>query len=173
MKHEFKVKKSKNLKSLSILPYYGGCCGVELSSLFKTTFDIERFRISRVNSAIQADVLLIAGLITFKSLREIIKIYEEMTSPKYVMVCGACNINGGLCWDSYNTVKELEKLIPVDLYINGCPPRSEAIIDGLVRLMKSISEKAMNGYERYHQYNFQYKLNQTEILGKGDNNENR
>ena len=155
------------------MPHYGGCCGIELSSLFKTTFDIERLRISRVNSAVQADVLLIGGLITLKSLRGIIKIYEEMTNPKYIVVCGSCNINGGLCWDSYNTIKELEKFLPVDLYINGCPPRPEAIIDGLERLMKSIGENAMNGYDRYQRYHFQYKMNQTEILEKGDDNENR
>ncbi len=104
---------------------------------------MERFGILAKGSPRHADVLIIAGYVTKKALPRIKRIYEQMPSPKYVLALGSCPMTGGMYWDSYSTIKRIDKYIPVDVWVTGCPPKPENIGHGLVMLMKKIE----NGFE--------------------------
>ena len=96
----------------------------------------------------QADLILASGTITKKMARRLLNVYQQMPSPKYVVAVGACNISGGLYWDSYNVVQGIDRILPVDVYIPGCPPRPEEFLDGirvLQRLIKNNKIKDKNG----------------------------
>lgn len=104
--------------------------------LGSSRFDMERFGIKCVPSPRHADCLLIAGYQTLKSIEIAKRIYEQMPKPRCVVALGSCPISGGMYWDSYHTIKRLDDYLPVDLWIPGCPPRPEAIIDGILTLIK-------------------------------------
>jgi NADH-quinone oxidoreductase subunit B len=88
-----------------------------------------------------------------------------MSNPKYVLALGSCTINGGMYWDSYNTIKKLEDYIPVDMYVNGCMPRPESILEGFIQLQKDISNGKASSWKRYEEnYEF-YRENQERVLG--------
>jgi len=99
---------------------------------------MERFGLIPVSSPRQADCLIIAGYQTIKSIKIARLIYEQMPSPKIVIALGSCPMTGGMYWDSYNTIKRLKDYLPVDLHIPGCPPRPEAIFDGIYKLIRSV-----------------------------------
>ncbi len=86
----------------------------------------------------QSDLLIVAGTLTWKMTPPLIRLYEEMPEPKYVIAMGNCNIGGGPFADSYSVVKGLDEILPVDVYIPGCPPRPEALIDGMLKLREKI-----------------------------------
>ncbi|XP_035837196.1 NAD(P)H-quinone oxidoreductase subunit K, chloroplastic-like [Helianthus annuus] len=105
---------------------------------FKSSrFDFDRYGLVPRSSPRQADLILTAGTVTMKMAPSLVRLYEQMPEPKYVIAMGACTITGGMfSTDSYSTVRGVDKLIPVDVYLSGCPPKPEAIIDAITKLRK-------------------------------------
>lgn len=118
----------------------GSCngCDIEILDLFTPRYDVERFGIKIVGSPRHADVLVVTGPITKKSLPRVKRVYDQMPEPKFVVVVGTCGATGGLFQGSYNTLGSVDKLLPVDAYVIGCPAKPEAIIDAFVKLIEKI-----------------------------------
>ncbi|GJR11395.1 NAD(P)H-quinone oxidoreductase subunit K [Tanacetum coccineum] len=118
------------------------CCFIEFASLIGSRFDFDRYGLVPRSSPRQADLILTAGTVTMKMAPSLVRLYEQMPEPKYVIAMGACTITGGMfSTDSYSTVRGVDKLIPVDVYLPGCPPKPEAIIDAITKLRKKISRE--------------------------------
>jgi len=113
----------------------GSCngCDIEIVSLLTPRYDVERFGIKLVGSPKHADVLLVTGPVTRKMLPRLKLVYEQTPDPKAVIVVGTCGTSGGVFYDSYNLVGPVDKHIPVDVYVPGCPIRPEAIINGVLK----------------------------------------
>jgi NADH-quinone oxidoreductase subunit B len=153
-------------KSIFVLAYGTGCGAVEMPPTFTSRYDAERFGISGAATPRQADVIIVSGYLSYKTLRRVIRTYEQMSSPKYVIALGSCTINGGMYWDSYNTVKRLDLYLPVDVYANGCMPRPESILDAFIALQKRIEYgEEKGGWERYIENIDYYRENQRAVLG--------
>jgi NADH-quinone oxidoreductase subunit B len=127
---------------------------------------MSRFGVGPAATPRQADMLLVTGYLSTKTLRRLIYTYEQMQAPKFVVGFGSCTINGGMYWDSYNTIKQLDKYLPVEMYIAGCMPRPEAILDGLLKLKKMIADGEADGYQRYEENKDFYHQNQEAVLGE-------
>ncbi len=154
-------------KSMFVLAYGTGCGAIEMPPTFTSRYDIERLGVVGVATPRQADILIVSGYCSYKTLKRVIRSYEQMNEPKYVIALGSCTINGGMYWDSYNTIKRLEDYIPVDMYVNGCMPRPEALIEGFVKLQDSIkNSKNQAGYMKYRDNNNFYKENQKKVFGE-------
>ncbi|MGE4232108.1 MAG: NADH-quinone oxidoreductase subunit NuoB [Bacteriovoracia bacterium] len=127
--------------SLSFLTVDLACCGVEMHQAVASRYDISRFGSLPQVSPRQADLMIVGGTITYKVAEELKKTYEAMPYPKYVVSFGSCSNCGGMfSWEySYSTVSGLDKILPVDIYIPGCPPRPEALLEGLLLLQTRIS----------------------------------
>ena len=120
------------------LPYGTACCGIELMAALAAGYDLPRFGAERPSfSPRQADVLIEAGTITKKMVPVLKRIYDQMAEPKWVIAMGACACSGGV-FRTYSTLQGIDSVIPVDIFIPGCPPRPEALIDGLLKLMEKI-----------------------------------
>ncbi|KAG2275611.1 hypothetical protein Bca52824_058166 [Brassica carinata] len=105
-------------------------------------FDFDRYGLVPRSSPRQADLILTAGTVTMKMAPSLVRLYEQMPEPKYVIAMGACTITGGMfSTDSYSTVRGVDKLIPVDVYLPGCPPKPEAVIDAITKLRKKIARE--------------------------------
>ena len=150
--------------SLFILAYGTGCGAIEIPPTMTSRYDAERFGIRGAATPRQADVLLITGYLSTKTLKRVIRVYEQMQNPKYVIGFGSCTINGGMYWDSYNTIKVLDKYLPVDVYINGCMPRPEAVIEGFVELQRLIQRGEANGATKYKENMEYYRGNQKKVI---------
>ena len=123
-------------RSRSIWPLASGlaCCGIEMMATAAARFDLARFGYEVFRACPrQADLLIVAGTLSWKMAPALIRLYEEMPEPKYVIAMGNCNLNGGPFTDTYSTVKCLDEVLPVDIYLPGCPPRPEALIDAMLR----------------------------------------
>jgi NAD(P)H-quinone oxidoreductase subunit K len=132
------------LSSLWPLLYGTSCCFIEFAALIGSRFDFDRYGLVPRSSPRQADLIITAGTVTMKMAPSLVRLYEQMPEPKYVIAMGACTITGGMfSTDSYSTVRGVDKLIPVDVYLPGCPPKPEAIIDAVIKLRKKM------GQERY------------------------
>ncbi|MBD1870835.1 NADH dehydrogenase subunit K [Cyanobacteria bacterium FACHB-471] len=132
------------LSSLWPLLYGTACCFIEFAALIGSRFDFDRFGLVPRSSPRQADLIITAGTITMKMAPALVRLYEQMPEPKYVIAMGACTITGGMfSTDSPTAVRGVDKLIPVDVYIPGCPPRPEAIIDAIIKLRKKISNESL------------------------------
>ena len=144
------------LSSLWPLLYGTACCFIEFAALIGSRFDFDRFGLVPRASPRQADLLITAGTVTMKMAPALVRLYEQMPDPKYVIAMGACTITGGMfSTDSPSAVRGVDKLIPVDVYIPGCPPRPEAIIDAVVKLRKKIANEAVEERgltEQTHRY---------------------
>nr|UAT96797.1 NADH-plastoquinone oxidoreductase subunit K [Elaphoglossum marginatum var. marginatum] len=128
------------LSSLWPLLYGTSCCFIEFASLIGSRFDFDRYGLVPRSSPRQADLVVTAGTVTMKMAPSLVRLYEQMPDPKYVIAMGACTITGGMfSTDSYSTVRGVDKLIPVDIYLPGCPPKPEAIIDAVTKLRKKIA----------------------------------
>ena len=150
--------------SLWVLAYGTGCGAIELPPTMPSRYDAERFGMRGAATPRQADVLLISGYLSVKTLKRVIRTYEQMQAPKYVIGFGSCTINGGMYWDSYNTVKRLDDYIPVDVFINGCMPRPESVIDGVIKLQELIMAGKTNGWKKYLDNLDQYRANQKKVI---------
>lgn len=144
------------LSSLWPLLFGTACCFIEFAALIGSRFDFDRFGLIPRSSPRQADLIITAGTITMKMAPQLVRLYEQMPEPKYVIAMGACTITGGMfSVDSPSAVRGVDKLIPVDVYLPGCPPRPEAIIDAIIKLRKKIANDSMqerNVIKQSHRY---------------------
>ncbi|HEY3489124.1 MAG TPA: NADH-quinone oxidoreductase subunit B family protein [Candidatus Deferrimicrobiaceae bacterium] len=128
--------------SLWYLLFATACCGIELMQTGASRYDLDRFGSVFRTSPRQADLLLVAGTITHKMAERVKLLYDQMPEPKYVISMGSCANTGGPFYrDSYCVVKGVDQIVPVDVYVPGCPPRPEALIDGIIRLQKLIDQR--------------------------------
>ncbi|BEV35563.1 NADH dehydrogenase subunit K [Synechococcus sp. M16CYN] len=144
------------LSSLWPLLYGTACCFIEFAALLGSRFDFDRFGLVPRSSPRQADLLIVAGTVTMKMAPALVRLYEQMPEPKYVIAMGACTITGGMfSADSTTAVRGVDKLIPVDLYLPGCPPRPEAIFDAVIKLRKKVGDESLaerHKHQQTHRY---------------------
>lgn len=132
-------------RSYSLWPMAFGtaCCGIEFMSVAGAKYDLSRFGAEVVRfSPRQADLLIVAGTISYKQAPILKKIYEQMCEPKWVISMGACACSGGF-YDNYTTLQGIDQIIPVDEYISGCPPRPEAVLDAIMNIQKKAHDESI------------------------------
>jgi len=161
------------LSSLWPLLYGTSCCFIEFACLLGSRFDFDRYGLVPRSSPRQADLIITAGTVTMKMAPSLVRLYEQMPEPKYVIAMGACTITGGMfSTDSYSTVRGVDKLIPVDVYLPGCPPKPEAIIDAIIKLRKKVSQETKQDRENIEQvkrvFSLKHKLKPIPAIHTGE-----
>ena len=121
----------------------GSCngCDIEILATLTPRYDLERFGVKLQGSPRHADILLCTGPVTRQSRDRLLRVYEQMPEPKFVVALGSCGLSGGVFHGSYNIAGGIDEVLPVSAYIPGCPPRPEAIIQGVVALLNSLKEQ--------------------------------
>ncbi|HRO75379.1 MAG TPA: NADH-quinone oxidoreductase subunit B [Crocinitomicaceae bacterium] len=147
-----KVIGAARSNSLWPLPFATSCCGIEYMATMGANYDIARFGMERMSfSPRQADLLIVAGTIS-KKLAPILKqVYEQMSEPKWVLSVGACASSGGF-FDTYSVLQGIDRVIPVDVYVPGCPPRPEQILDGVMNIQRLAKHESLR-----RRYSEEYK----------------
>ena len=146
--------------SLWPLPFATSCCGIEFMATMASHYDMARFGSERVSfSPRQADMLLVMGTISKKMAPILRQVYEQMSEPKWVVAVGACASSGGV-FDTYSVLQGIDKVIPVDVYVPGCPPRPEQIIDGILHLQELVKNEDLRrrNSEEYKQLLASYNI---------------
>jgi NADH-quinone oxidoreductase subunit B len=134
------------------LPFATSCCGIEYMATMGSNYDLARFGMERMSfSPRQADLLIVAGTISKKLGPILKKVYEQMAEPKWVLSVGACASSGGI-FDTYSVLQGIDRIIPVDVYVPGCPPRPEQIIDGIIRIHELVKNEPLR-----RRYSEEYK----------------
>jgi NAD(P)H-quinone oxidoreductase subunit K len=145
------------LSSLWPLMFGTACCFIEFAAMIGSRFDFDRFGLVPRASTRQADLIITAGTITMKMAPALVRLYEQMPEPKYVIAMGACTITGGMfSVDSPTAVRGVDKLIPVDVYLPGCPPRPEAIMDAIIKLRKKVANESIQERDQVKQQHRYY-----------------
>lgn len=146
--------------SLWPLPFATSCCGIEYMATMGATYDLGRFGAERMSfSPRQADMLLVMGTISKKIAPVLRQVYEQMAEPKWVIAVGACASSGGI-FDTYSVLQGIDKVIPVDVYVPGCPPRPEQILDGILKLQEIVKNEDVRrrSSEEYQKLLASYKI---------------
>ena len=131
--------------SLWTLTFGLACCAIEMMSTHMAHHDFDRFGIVTWPSPRQSDVMIVAGTVVKKMADPIRLLYEQMPDPKWVIAMGSCATNGGPYYRSYSVVMGVDHIVPVDVYVPGCPPRPEALMDGILKLQQKIQQDAADG----------------------------
>ncbi|GGA65458.1 hypothetical protein GCM10011507_16310 [Edaphobacter acidisoli] len=125
------------------------CCAIEMIATTMARYDLARFGAEVFRpSPRQADLMIVAGTVTKKMAPQVVRLYNQMPEPKYVIAMGACAISGGPFKQGYNVLKGIDRYIPVDVHIPGCPPRPEALMDAFITLQKKIDAQSLTGEDR-------------------------
>jgi membrane-bound hydrogenase subunit mbhJ len=138
-----KVRAWARLNSIWAVHFNSGSCNgcdIEILATLTPRYDVERFGIKLEGSPRHADVLIVTGPVTRQSRERLLRTYQQMPEPKFVVSVGSCSISGGVFNGCYNVGGSTDEVIPVDVYIPGCPPRPEAIIDGIIQLLSSLKD---------------------------------
>ncbi len=123
------------------LPFATSCCGIEFMATAASHYDLGRFGSERLSfSPRQADLLMVMGTIAKKMAPVLREVYEQMAEPKWVLSMGACASSGGI-FDTYSVLQGIDKIIPVDVYVPGCPPRPEQVLDGIMRIQELVQKE--------------------------------
>lgn len=131
------------------LPFATSCCGIEFMATMGSNYDLARFGSERLSfSPRQADLLMVMGTISKKMAPVVRQVYDQMAEPKWVLSVGACASSGGI-FDTYSVLQGIDNVVPVDVYVPGCPPRPEQIIDGVMRIQDLIKNEPLR--RRYSQ----------------------
>jgi len=136
--------------SMFLYPFVTACCGMEFMSVAGPRYDMDRFGCALPRfSPRQSDLLMVVGTITHRQAPVLKKVYDQMAEPKWVVAFGACTCSGGP-YNNYAVVQGIDTIIPVDIYIPGCPPRPEAVLDGLIKLQARVQHEKVpaNGRHR-------------------------
>lgn len=129
--------------SLWPLPFATSCCGIEFMSTMASNYDLARFGSERLSfSPRQADLLMVMGTIAKKMGPVLRQVYEQMAEPRWVLSMGACASSGGI-FDTYSVLQGIDKIIPVDVYIPGCPPRPEQVLDGVMAIQELVQNESL------------------------------
>ncbi|MFZ6676922.1 NuoB/complex I 20 kDa subunit family protein [Undibacterium sp. Tian12W] len=137
------VSKLIQTNSLWYLTFGLACCAVEMIQAAASRYDMERFGMIPRASPRQADLMIVAGTLTNKMAPALRRIYDQMAEPRYVISMGSCANGGGYYHYSYSVVRGCDRIVPVDVYIPGCPPTAEALIYGIIQLQRKIRSKTM------------------------------
>lgn len=138
-----KLMNAARSRSIWYLTFGIACCAIEMMATGASHYDLDRFGMFFRASPRQADLIIVSGWITRKYAPVVKRIYEQMAEPRYVVAMGSCAISGGHCYDSYNIVQGVDKVIPVDVYVQGCPPRPEALYKGLLEMKNVINRETI------------------------------
>ncbi|MEO8590098.1 MAG: NADH-quinone oxidoreductase subunit B [Flavobacteriales bacterium] len=129
--------------SLWPLPFATSCCGIEFMSVMSSHYDLSRFGMERLSfSPRQSDLLMVMGTIAKKMAPVLREVYTQMAEPRWVLSMGACASSGGI-FDTYSVLQGIDRVIPVDVYIPGCPPRPEQIIDGILKIQELAANESL------------------------------
>ncbi|HRY31605.1 MAG TPA: NADH-quinone oxidoreductase subunit B [Bacteroidales bacterium] len=146
--------------SLWPLPFATSCCGIEFMATMGATYDLARFGSERLSfSPRQSDLLMVMGTIAKKMGPVLKEVYIQMAEPKWVLSVGACASSGGI-FDTYSVLQGIDRIIPVDVYVPGCPPRPEQIIDGILKIQELVGKESLR---RRHSPEYEALLNQYDI----------
>lgn len=153
--------------SLWPLTFATSCCGIEMMQTSAADFDIARFgsEVFRASPR-QADLLICAGTITHKMAPALLRLYQQMPEPKYVIAMGACTCGGGMFSDSYSVVNGVDKIIPVDIYLPMCPPKPEALLDAIIKLQNNIKKESLIDRQKFVTKHCSYLKEEDDILIK-------
>ena len=117
------------------------CCAIEMMSIGDTKYDVDRMGVVFRASPRQSDVMIVSGTVTYKMAPLLKRLYDQMPEPKYVISMGSCANSGGIYKDAYSVVNGVDQVVPVDVYVPGCPPSAEALLYGVLQLQKKIRNK--------------------------------
>ena len=140
-----KVLSWARLSSLWPMTFGLACCAIEMMATAASRYDLDRFGAGVMRpSPRQTDLMIVAGTVTIKMAERIQRLYDQMPEPKYVLSMGSCATSGGPYWQhGYHVLKGVDLIVPVDVYVTGCPPRPEALIDGIIKIQEKIRKESL------------------------------